>query len=60
MPNVIGKEQEEEGPERCKQEVEERVEESLGEESGKLKTERSDINDEDVLESSRTNVQRTS
>jgi len=40
--------------------MEERVEEGLGEELGELEAERSDINDKDVLESGRTNVQRIS
>ena len=38
----------------------ERVEKGLREELGELEAERSDINNEDVLESSRTNVQRIS
>jgi len=37
-----------------------RVEEDLGEELGELKAEKSDIDNEDVLESSWTNVQSTS
>jgi len=60
MLNVIGKGQEEEGSERCEQETEERVEEGLEEESGELEVEKRDINNKDVLESSQTNVQRTS
>jgi len=40
--------------------VEERVEEGLKEELEKLKAEKSDINNEDMLKSSWTNVQRTS
>jgi len=40
--------------------VEEKVEEGLGEESGELKAERSDIDNKDTLKSSRTNVQSTS
>ena len=60
MLNVIGKEQKEEEPGRCEQEIEERVEEGLGEESGELEAERSDIDDENILESSQINVQRTS
>ena len=56
MPNIIGKGQEEEGPERYEQEVEERVEKGLGEESGEQEAERSDIDNKDVLESSQTNV----
>ena len=57
MPNVIGKGQKEEGPEEYEQEIVERVEE---EELGKLETKRSGLDDEDVLESGWTNVQRTS
>jgi len=60
MPNVIGKGQEEEGTERWEWEIEERVEEGLGEELGELKAERSDIDNKDALESGWTNVQRTS
>ena len=60
MLNAIGKGQEEEGPERCKQEIEERVEEGLEEELGGLETEKSDIDDKDALESGWTNIQRTS
>ena len=60
MPNVIGKGQKEEGPEGREQEIVERVEEGLEEELGELEAERSDIDDKDVLESSQTNVQRTS
>ena len=60
MPNVIGKGQEEEGPEGCEQEIVERVEEGSGEELGELEAERSDIDDKDTLESSQTNVRRTS
>jgi len=40
--------------------VEERVEEGLKEELEKLEAEKSDINNEDMLKSSWTNVQRTS
>ena len=60
MPNIIGKGQKEEGPKECEQEIVERVEKGLGEELGELKAKRSDINDEDTLESGWTNVQRTS
>ena len=60
MPNVIGKGQKEEGPKRCEQEIEERVEEDLGEKSGELEVKRSDIDNEDALKSSWTNVQETS
>ena len=60
MPNVIGKEQKEEGPEGCEQKIVGRVEEGLGEELEELKAERSDIDNEDALESGQTNVQRTS
>jgi len=56
MLNIIGKGKEEERPERCAQEAEERVEEGLGKESEKLEAERSDINDKNALESSWTNV----
>ena len=64
MPNIIGKGQKKEEPERCeqeivqgcKQEIEERVEEGLGEESGKLETEKNNIDNEDMLESGWTNV----
>ena len=56
MPNIIGKGQKEEGPEGCKQEIVGRVEEGLGEELGELEAEKSDIDDEDVLESGQTNV----
>jgi len=45
---------------RYEQEIEERVEEDLREESGELEAERSDINDKDALKSSWTNVQSTS
>ena len=47
MLNIIRKGQKEEGPEGCEQEIEKRVEENLGEESGELKAERSDIDDGD-------------
>ena len=60
MPNVIGKGQKEEEPEGYEQEIVGRVEKGLGEESGKLNAEKSDINDEDALKSNQTNVQRTS
>ena len=40
--------------------MEERVEKGLGEESGELEVERSNIDNEDTLESSWTNVQSTS
>ena len=60
MPNIIGKGQEEEGPERCEQKTGDKVEEGLGEELGELEAERSDINDEDALKSNWTNVQSTS
>jgi len=40
--------------------VEERVEEGLEEESGELKAEKSNINNEDMLESGQTNIQSTS
>ena len=45
---------------RCEQEAEERVEEGLEEESGELKAEKSNINNEDMLESGQTNIQSTS
>ena len=60
MPNIIRKGQKEEGPKKHEQEIEERVKEDLGEESGELEAERSNIDDKDALESSQTNVQRTS
>ena len=60
MPNVIRKGQKEEGPKGCEQEIVGRVEKGLGEELGELEAERSDIDNEDTLESSRTNVRRTS
>ena len=41
---------------RYEQEIEERVEEDLREESGELEAERSDIDDKDVLKSSWINV----
>ena len=56
MPNVIRKRQKKEGPERCKLEVEKRIEEGLEEESGELEAESSNINNEDTLESGQTNV----
>ena len=56
MPNTIRKGQEEEEPERCEQKAEERVKEDLGEESKELKAERSNIDNEDMFESSQTNV----
>ena len=56
MPNVIGKGQKEEGPEGREQEIVERVEEGLEEELGELEIEKSDIDEEDMLKSSQTNV----
>ena len=56
MLNTIGKRQEEEGPERCEQKAEERVEKGLGEELEELEAERSDIDDKDMLKSGWTNV----
>ena len=56
MPNVIWKGQEEEESKRCEQEAEKRVEEGLGEESGELEAEKSDINNKDALKSGQTNV----
>ena len=56
MLNIVKKGQKEEGPKGCEQEIVGRVEEGLGEELGELEAERSDIDDEDALESSRTNV----
>ena len=60
IPNIIGKGYKEEGPERCEQKIVGRVEEGLGEVLEELKAERSDIDNEDALESGQTNVQRTS